>query len=77
MEAKNEKWQKILENIKIRNKILELKEKLKESDYKAIKFAEGELTAKEYASTKAERKAWRKQINKLEALLLNLKGEKL
>ena len=46
--------------------IMELKIKLKETDYKAIKYAEGELSAEEYAETKAQRRAWREEINKLE-----------
>lgn len=49
--------------------ILALKQKLSATDYQAIKFAEGELTADEYAPTKAERKAWREEINQLELLL--------
>lgn len=47
--------------------ISELKQKLKETDYKAIKYAEGELSAEEYAPTKAERRAWREKINQLES----------
>ena len=48
------------------NRIAELKQLLAESDYKAIKFAEGWLTADEYAATKAQRQAWRDEINELE-----------
>lgn len=47
-------------------RIAELKQLLAESDYKAIKFAEGWLTADEYADTKAQRQAWRDEINELE-----------
>lgn len=47
-------------------KIEELKQKLQETDYLAIKFAEGELTEQDFATTKAMRKAWRAEINKLE-----------
>ena len=43
-----------------------LKSKLKESDYKAIKYSEGWLTEEEYAPVKAERQALREEINKLE-----------
>lgn len=53
----------------IQGEIFALKMKLRESDYKAIKFAEGELTTEEYAPVKAERKAWREKINELELLL--------
>ncbi|MCX4384267.1 MAG: hypothetical protein OSJ39_00540 [Clostridia bacterium] len=43
-----------------------LKAKLYETDYQAIKFAEGEMGLEEYAETKAKRAAWRKRINELE-----------
>lgn len=46
--------------------ITQLKAQLAESDYKAIKFAEGWISADEYASVKAERQALRDKINKLE-----------
>lgn len=44
----------------------ELKMKLSATDYQAIKFAEGEMSASEYAPIKAERAAWRVRINELE-----------
>lgn len=47
-------------------RIDELKMLLQESDYKAIKYAEGWITAEDYAATKAERQAWREEINRLE-----------
>lgn len=47
-------------------KISELKQNLTATDYKAIKFAEGILTAEEFAETKAQRQAWRNEINQLE-----------
>lgn len=47
-------------------KILALKEQLKETDYKAIKYSEGWLTDEEYAETKAERQRIREEINRLE-----------
>lgn len=43
-----------------------LKEQLAATDYKAIKHAEGWLTAEEYAPTKAQRQQWRERINELE-----------
>ena len=52
--------------IKNNNRIAELKQKLQETDYKAIKYAEGELSEEEYAETKTQRRAWREEINKLE-----------
>lgn len=53
----------------VRNKINLLKLYLKRTDYKAIKYAEGELTESEYAETKAMRKSWRNEINELEKKL--------
>ena len=50
-----------------RNKeINELKAKLAQTDYQAIKFAEGWITADDYAPTKALRNSWRARINELE-----------
>ena len=40
---------------------------LAETDYKAIKYAEGELSADEYAPTKQQRIEWRAKINELQA----------
>lgn len=47
-------------------RINELKRKLAETDYEAIKFAEGWFTEEEYAETKALRQSWRAEINQLE-----------
>ena len=47
-------------------KIQELRGKLALTDYQAIKFAEGELTAEEYEPIKEQRKQWRQQINELQ-----------
>ncbi len=47
--------------------IMELKQKLFDSDYKAIKYAEGQLSEEEYASIKEERQSWRDRINELES----------
>lgn len=49
--------------------IMLLKNRLKETDYKAIKYSEGWLTDEEYAETKAERQRIREEINRLEAEL--------
>lgn len=43
-----------------------LKRLLAESDYKAIKYAEGWLSDEDYAAVKAQRQAWRARINALE-----------
>ena len=49
--------------------IATLKGCLAQTDYKAIKYAEGWITEEEYAETKAQRQAWRDRINELEHLL--------
>ena len=55
------------DSISNRNKeINELKAKLAQTDYQAIKFAEGWITADDYAPTKALRNSWRARINELE-----------
>ena len=46
-----------------------LKESLSASDYKAIKFAEGLISAEDYEPIKAERQALRDKINELEKQL--------
>lgn len=43
-----------------------LKQRLSETDYKAIKYFEGYYTAEQYAPIKAEREGWREQIRELE-----------
>ena len=49
--------------------IMALKEELAASDYKAIKYAEGLITAEEYEPIKAERQELRNKINELEKQL--------
>lgn len=46
-----------------------LKRQLTDTDYKAIKFAEGEMSAEEYAPIKEQRKTWREKINQLQSEL--------
>lgn len=57
----------------IKNEIIVIKGKLKDTDYQAIKFAEGELTISEYAPIREQRKAWREQINNLETQIKGVK----
>lgn len=47
-------------------RIAELKRLLAETDYKAIQFAEGEITAEDFEPIKIERRNWRVEINKLQ-----------
>ena len=49
-----------------RQRIAELKQKLSDSDYQAIKYAEGLITEEEYAPIKTQRQSWRNEINELE-----------
>lgn len=59
------------EEVRLHNlaEIETLKRKLAESDYKAIKYAEGWLPPQEYAQIKDERQTLRERINELEAQL--------
>lgn len=50
-------------------RIATLKRRLAKTDYKAIKYAEGLISEEDYAPIKAQRQAWRDQINALEAQL--------
>lgn len=52
-----------------RLEITQLKKQLSDTDYKAIKYAEGQISEEDYASVKAERQGYRDRINELEALL--------
>lgn len=51
----------------IYEQIAELKQKLSDTDYQAIKYAEGWLTEEEYAPIKVQRQEWRDTINTLES----------
>lgn len=52
-----------------RLEITQLKKQLSDTDYKAIKYAEGQISEEEYASVRAERQGYRDRINELEAML--------
>ncbi len=56
-------------NFHKQEQITELKQKLANTDYQAIKFAEGEITESEFIPIRVKRAEWREQINKLEQLL--------
>ena len=45
-----------------------LKKKLADTDYKAIKYAEGLISDEEYAPVKAERQHFRDETNRLEQI---------
>lgn len=46
-----------------------LKQQLSDTDYQAIKYAEGQISAEDYEPIKAQRQAWRDEINELELQL--------
>lgn len=52
-----------------------MKQLLANTDYKAIKYAEGEISEEEYAQTKADRQSWRSRIGELEGALEGVDGE--
>ena len=58
-----------MQRLNIENEILILKQKLFDTDYQAIKYAEGQFSEEEYAPIKQQRQAWRNKINELEAEL--------
>ena len=61
--------QKQAEIDEVQRKISETKAKLSQTDYQAIKYAEGFISEADYAQIKAQRQAWRDEINALEAEL--------
>ena len=54
------------------SEIIELKKYLSDTDYKAIKFAEGEITESDYQEVKSQRHDARVRINELESLIEEL-----
>ncbi len=58
----------------INQEIIELKRKLRSTDYKAIKYAEGLISEADYAPIKAEREGYRAEINSLEAQIAVIKN---
>ena len=61
--------QKQAEIDEIQRKISEAKAKLSQTDYQARKYAEGFISDADYAPIKAQRQAWRDEINVLETEL--------
>ena len=58
------------------SEIIELKKYLSDTDYKAIKYAEGEITESDYQEVKAQRHDARVRINELESLIEQLEKER-
>ena len=50
-------------------RINELRMNLSETDYKILKYIEGNLDESEFQSIKNQRQEWRDEINKLEVML--------
>jgi len=71
----NQVWYELeeTEQHKKESKIAELKQNLFNTDYQAIKYAEGQLAEEEYSDMKIQRQVWRDQINLLESELENIK----
>lgn len=55
--------------------IIDLKKYLSDTDYKAIKFAEGEITESDYQEVKSQRHDARVRINELESLIEELSSK--
>lgn len=55
-------------------KIIQLKGKLHNTDYLAIKYAEGEISTAEFAPIREQRRAWRAEINALETEISALRA---
>lgn len=56
-------------------KISELKAKLYETDYKAIKYAEGLISEEDYMPIKNDRKIYRQEINEYEELIKKIESK--
>lgn len=65
-EAYYAELQKKADAMAIKEEVADLKQKLTDTDYIAIKYAEGWITAEDYAPTKAQRQQWRDRINELQ-----------
>lgn len=60
------------EKEKLEQELWQLKNELQQSDYKALKFAEGWLTEEEYFETKTERQVLRQKINEIQEKIDNI-----
>jgi len=58
-----------LHQAEVRGQIAFLKGQLAATDYQALKHSEGWINEEDYAEVKAQRQAWRDQINELESEL--------
>ena len=60
------KTQEMIDRDNAIQEITQLKKQLSDTDYKAIKFAEGEINPEDYLPIKNQRAEWRAKINKLQ-----------
>lgn len=63
------------EIVGFKQQIAKLKRNLASTDYQALKHSDGFLTDDEYAPAKAQRQAWREEINLLELEILTKEAE--
>ena len=63
------------EEMQIISKIVNCKNKLRSLDYLTNKYVEGELSEERWEEVKAQRKAWRAEINELEPQLRALRTQ--
>lgn len=63
---KNETYELDIQIAEINRQISEYKEKLNQSDYKALKYLEGFISEDDYKPIKEERQKYRDKINSLE-----------
>ena len=67
-----EREERIAANIKLQLQISSLKRQLSATDYKTLKYMEGELTEEEYYETKSLRRSLREEINRLESQIVEV-----
>ena len=63
------KTQEMIDRENAIQEISQLKKQLSDTDYKAIKYAEGQISEDEYSPIRLQRQSYRDRINELEALL--------
>ena len=59
----------VLEKTQELAEIETLKQQLNDTDYQAIKYAEGQISEEEYSPIREERQTWRDRINELEQII--------
>ena len=67
-----EREERIAANIQLQLQISSLKRQLSATDYKTLKYMEGELTEEEDYETKSLRRSLREEINRLESQIVEV-----